>query len=171
MYWTSPFPNLGVSVFFFFFFFFNFILFRIDRNSCLLECICEGVRNYLEEKRNSVDADQTPRFAASDLGLHYLSLVLLWDARHIWVNTHVHVSWSFPWHSEERKSRDTFAGMLKLRIRRVRHAHTGGQFWRMCCIWRDSLLFWMKEPSLQPIKLKCYQSLSFSLSQNWPCSQ
>ena len=28
---------------------------------------------------NSVNPDQTPRSAASDLGLHYLPLSLLWD--------------------------------------------------------------------------------------------
>ena len=31
---------------------------------------------------NSVDPDQTPRYAASDLGLHCLPLSLLWDDRH-----------------------------------------------------------------------------------------
>ena len=30
---------------------------------------------------NSVDPDQTPRSAASDLGLHCLPMSLLWDAR------------------------------------------------------------------------------------------
>ena len=34
---------------------------------------------------NSVDPDQTPRSAASDLGLHYLAVPLLWDARLKWV--------------------------------------------------------------------------------------
>ena len=34
---------------------------------------------------NSVDPDQTPRFAASDLGLHCLPMSLLWDARHKWI--------------------------------------------------------------------------------------
>ena len=33
---------------------------------------------------NSVDPDQTPRSAASDLGLHCLPMSLLWDARHKW---------------------------------------------------------------------------------------
>ena len=33
---------------------------------------------------NSVDHDQTPRFAASDLVLHYLPMSLKWDARLIW---------------------------------------------------------------------------------------
>ena len=31
---------------------------------------------------NSVDPDQAPRSAASDLGLHYLPMSHLWDARH-----------------------------------------------------------------------------------------
>ena len=31
---------------------------------------------------NSVDSNQTPRSAASDLGLHFLPMSLLWDARH-----------------------------------------------------------------------------------------
>ena len=31
---------------------------------------------------NGVDPDQTPRSAASDLGLHCLPMSLLWDARH-----------------------------------------------------------------------------------------
>ena len=35
---------------------------------------------------NSVDPDQTPHSAASDLGLHCLPMSLLWDARHKWVN-------------------------------------------------------------------------------------
>ena len=35
---------------------------------------------------NSVDSDQTPRSAASDLGLHCLPMSHLWDARHKWVN-------------------------------------------------------------------------------------
>ena len=35
---------------------------------------------------NSVDPDQTPHFAASDLGLHCLPMPLLWDAGHKWVN-------------------------------------------------------------------------------------
>ena len=34
---------------------------------------------------NSVDPDQTPRSAASDLGLHCLPMSLLWDARLKWV--------------------------------------------------------------------------------------
>ena len=38
---------------------------------------------------NSVDPDQTPRSAASDLGLHCLPMSNLWDARHKWVNGRV----------------------------------------------------------------------------------
>ena len=34
---------------------------------------------------NSVDPGQTPRSAASDLGLHCLHMSLLWDARLKWV--------------------------------------------------------------------------------------
>ena len=34
---------------------------------------------------NSVDPDQTPRCATSDLGLHYLAMSLLWQARHKWI--------------------------------------------------------------------------------------
>ena len=34
---------------------------------------------------NSVDPDQMPHSAASDLGLHCLSVSLLWDAWHRWV--------------------------------------------------------------------------------------
>ena len=35
---------------------------------------------------NSVDPDQTPRYAASDLGLRCLPMSLLWDSRHKRVN-------------------------------------------------------------------------------------
>ena len=35
---------------------------------------------------NSVNPDQTPQNAASDLGLHCLPMSLLWDARHKWIN-------------------------------------------------------------------------------------
>ena len=34
---------------------------------------------------NSVDPDQTLRSAASELGLHCLTMSPLWDARHKWV--------------------------------------------------------------------------------------
>ena len=40
---------------------------------------------------NSVDPNQTPCSAASDLGLHYLPMVLLWDARHTWFNLSVRI--------------------------------------------------------------------------------
>ena len=39
-----------------------------------------------ELNANRADHGQTPRSAASDLGLHCLSMSLLWDARHKWVN-------------------------------------------------------------------------------------
>ena len=42
---------------------------------------------YRNNNANNVDPDQTPRSAASDLGLHCLLMPLLWDARLIWVNT------------------------------------------------------------------------------------
>ena len=37
---------------------------------------------------NSEYPDQTPRSAASDLGLHCLPMSRKWDARLIWVNMH-----------------------------------------------------------------------------------
>ena len=37
-----------------------------------------------EHKANSVDPDQMPPSAASDLGLHCLPMFLLWDARLKW---------------------------------------------------------------------------------------
>ena len=37
----------------------------------------------------SVDPDQTPRCAASDLGLHCLPMFHLWDARHKWVKLRI----------------------------------------------------------------------------------
>ena len=39
-----------------------------------------------ELNANSVEPDQTPCSAASDLGLHCLPMSLLWDASLIWVN-------------------------------------------------------------------------------------
>ena len=39
-----------------------------------------------ELNANGVGSDQTPRSAASDLGLHCLQTSRLWDARHKWVN-------------------------------------------------------------------------------------
>ena len=59
--WTSPFPILGVSVFFFQFYSIS------NRYSC------------------TEDPDQTPHSAASDLGLHCLPMSPKWDARLIWV--------------------------------------------------------------------------------------
>ena len=38
-----------------------------------------------ELNANSVDPDQTPHSAASDLGLHSLPMPLLWDTRLKWV--------------------------------------------------------------------------------------
>ena len=38
-----------------------------------------------EVNATSVDTDQTPRPAASDLGVHCLPMSLLWDARLKWV--------------------------------------------------------------------------------------
>ena len=40
---------------------------------------------------NSEDPDQTPRSAASDMGLHCLSVSLLWDARLKWVKIYYHI--------------------------------------------------------------------------------
>ena len=47
----------------------------------LLPCFIE----IPEFNANSIDPDQTPRSAASDLGLHCLPISLLWDARLKWV--------------------------------------------------------------------------------------
>ena len=62
---TSPFPVEGVSG--------KFLLLPCFRRMSVINA-------------NSVDPDQTPRFAASDLCLHCLSMSHLWDARHKWVN-------------------------------------------------------------------------------------
>ena len=62
--WTGPFPVCGVSGWF-------------------LYSLC-NVENS-DFKVNSVDPDQTPHSAASDLGLHCLPMSLLWDARLKWV--------------------------------------------------------------------------------------
>ena len=40
-----------------------------------------------ELNANSIDPDQTPHSAASDLGLYCLPMSLLWDARFKWVNS------------------------------------------------------------------------------------
>ena len=49
-----------------------------------------GLQRKTKQKKfllaNSVDPDQTPRSAASDPGLHYLSMSQKWDARLILVN-------------------------------------------------------------------------------------
>ena len=52
---------------------------------------------------NSVVPDQTPRSAASDLGLHCLPMSIKWDARLIWVKNHrtalnscITVFWTVP---------------------------------------------------------------------------
>ena len=37
----------------------------------------------------SVDPDQTPHFAASDLGLYYLPMSFLWDVRHTWIKARI----------------------------------------------------------------------------------
>ena len=62
-FWTRPFPVKGVS---------NFFL--------LLPCFIEiPVLN-----ANNVNPDQKSCSVASDLGLHYLQMFSLWDARHKW---------------------------------------------------------------------------------------
>ena len=40
---------------------------------------------FSELNTNGVDPDQTSHSVASDLGLHYLTMSFLWDARHKWV--------------------------------------------------------------------------------------
>ena len=47
----------------------------------ILSCLVE----ISELKANIADTDQTPRSAASDLGIHRLPVSLLWDLRHKWV--------------------------------------------------------------------------------------
>ena len=46
---------------------------------CLIITVIVGIS---ELNANSIDADQTPRSAAFDLGLHRLPVSLLWGARH-----------------------------------------------------------------------------------------
>ena len=48
----------------------------------ILSCFIE----ISELNANSVDPDQTPHSAASDLGLHCFPVSLSWDSRRIWVN-------------------------------------------------------------------------------------
>ena len=54
---------------------------RVPGYFLLLPCFIE----ILILNANSVDPDQTPHSAASDLGLHCLPVSLFWDARHKWV--------------------------------------------------------------------------------------
>ena len=61
-FWTGPFPVKEMC---------SFIL------TIIIELIVLNT--------NSTDPDQTPRSAASDLGLHCLPMSVLWDARHKWV--------------------------------------------------------------------------------------
>ena len=64
--WNSPFPFQGLLG----------CMFRFYQNSNRTFC-----------KKNSGDPDQTPRSAASDLGLHCLSMSHKKDARLIWVKS------------------------------------------------------------------------------------
>ena len=63
-----------VFFFVFFFFFFVFCFFLFLSLSSFVEIS--------ELKTNSIEPDETPRFAASDLSLLCLHMSLLWDARH-----------------------------------------------------------------------------------------
>ena len=47
----------------------------------LLSCFVEITKF----NANSVDPDQTPHSAVSDLGLHYLPMSFLWDTRLKWI--------------------------------------------------------------------------------------
>ena len=51
------------------------------QEGCLVSIYYRRFAEFSESNANSVDPDQTPRFAASDLGLHCLPVSLLWDAR------------------------------------------------------------------------------------------
>ena len=51
----------------------------------LLPCFIET----LVFNANSVDPDQTPHSAASDMGLHFLSMSLLGDVRYKWVKMYI----------------------------------------------------------------------------------
>ena len=68
--WSGPFPIKGLSDFFFYYYHLYFIEITVFN-------------------ANSVDPDQTPRSAASDLGLHCLLVFLLWGAMHKWVKRYV----------------------------------------------------------------------------------
>ena len=54
-----------------------FLTYRVAGYISLILCFVESPLF----NANSVDPDQTPRSAASDLGLYCLPLSLLWDAR------------------------------------------------------------------------------------------
>ena len=41
---------------------------------------------------NSVDPEQIPQYAASDLGVHCLPMSILWDARHRWVKVLIKIA-------------------------------------------------------------------------------
>ena len=49
---------------------------------------------------NSEDPDQTPRSAASDLGLHCLRMSPKWNARLIWVNVVVSLLTARTWNQD-----------------------------------------------------------------------
>ena len=66
--WTGPFQKEGMSGYFF-----------------IITCIITMFIQIPVFNANSVDPDQTPR-SVSDPGLHCLSVSLLWDARHKWIN-------------------------------------------------------------------------------------
>ena len=53
---------------------------------CLVSFISSMFHNNVFNA-NSVDPDQMPHSAVSDLGLHCLPLSLLWDTRYKWVKT------------------------------------------------------------------------------------
>ena len=69
-----------------------FCLYSLDRSISYIRgvwllfiiiMICFAEKSELNA--NSVDPDQMPQNAASDLDLHCLPMSLLWDARHKWV--------------------------------------------------------------------------------------
>ena len=63
---------------------------------------------------NRIDPDQTPRFAASDLGLHSLPKTILWNAGHKWVkiviNLATHCAYKF---QKERFTRTQISTLRK----------------------------------------------------------
>ena len=64
-FWTCLFPVEGIFGYF------------LLSPACLIEIPVPNA--------NSIDTDQTPRAASSDLGLHCLPMSLLWDARPKWI--------------------------------------------------------------------------------------